>query len=184
MTTFSLAVHALKNTARAHLGVALMALGLTAGTATAAPLDAYAEGVVDTSAAQAFAAFTTKAGLESWMVAKAEVDWRIGGLIRTRYKGDGDIGDEHTIDNQILSYDEPRMYSMRIAKPPKGFPFMGAFQSVWSVVYFEALGPQKTKISIRMLGFNESEESQKMRAFFVRGNQYTIDQLVAKTAPK
>ena len=51
------------------------------------------------------------------MVAMAEVDWRIGGSIRTRYKADG---------------------------------------------------------------FSEDDESQKMREFFLPGNQYTLDKLGGK----
>lgn len=161
-----------------YLALALLAAWSVA--AMAAPHEAYSEGSVDADAQQAWDALTTKAGLESWMVAKAEVDWRIGGLLRTRYGADGALGDEGTIENQILSFDAPRMYSLRIAKPPKGFPFMAAYQSVWSVVYFDALGPGRTRVSIRMLGFSDEEESQKMRAFFLRGNQYTLDKLAEK----
>lgn len=142
--------------------------------------EAYSEAVVDAPLAQVWNAFTTKDGVESWMVAHAEIDFRVGGMMRTHYRKEGVIGDEGTIENAVLSYDPQRMFSMRIAKTPKGFPFPKAWQSTWSVVYFEALGENKTKVSIRMLGYTEDEESQKMRAFFLRGNQYTLDQLVAR----
>jgi uncharacterized protein YndB with AHSA1/START domain len=148
--------------------------------AWAAPHEAYNEAVIATSQAEAWAAFTTRQGLESWMVAKAQVDLRLGGLLRTRYAADGEIGDDATIDSQLLSFDAPRMYSTRIAKPPKGFPFPNAWKDVWTVVYFESLGPASTKVSVRMLGYTDDEESQKMRAFFQRGNQYTLDKLAAK----
>ena len=151
--------------------------------AHAAPTSAYSEAVINASPAQTWQALTTKEGMESWMVAKAEVDFRIGGLLRTRYAADGVIGDDGTIDNLLLSYDPQRMYSMRIAKPPKGFPFSQAWKSVWSVVYFENAGPAGTKVSIHMLGYTDDEESQKMREFFQRGNQYTLDRLAAKFKP-
>jgi len=158
----------------------IFGLVLNAGYATATQGDAYSETIVDATQVATWNALTTKAGLESWMVSKAEVDWRIGGLIRTHYQKDGVIGDEGTIENVILSFDAPRMYSVRIVKVPKGFPFTNSYQSVWSVVYLESLGPSKTKVSIRMLGFNDEDESQKMRDFFLRGNQYTIDHLAEK----
>ncbi len=142
--------------------------------------EAYGEAIVDAPVAQVWHAFTTREGVESWMVAHAEVDFRVGGLVRTTYRKEGVIGDEGTIENAVLSFDPQRMFSMRIAKYPKGFPFVNAYKSTWSVVYFEPLGDNKTKVSIRMLGYTEDEESQKMRAFFVRGNQYTLDQLAAK----
>ena len=160
----------------------LLALSGSFG-AYAAPNSAYSEAVVAASQADAWNAFTTKEGVESWMVARAEVDFRIGGLMRTRYAADGTIGDDATIDNMILSFDPLKMYSMRIAKPPKGFPFPNAWKPVWSVVYFDKLGASSTKISIHMLGFGDDEESQKMREFFVRGNQYTLDKLAAKFKP-
>ena len=83
----------------------------------------------------------------------------------------------------MLSFDPQRMYSVRIAKYPKGFPFIQAYKSVWSVIYFEPVGADKTRASIRMLGYSDDEESQKMREFFVRSNQYTLDQLAAKYRP-
>lgn len=149
----------------------------------AVPTEAYSEAIVDAPLAQAWDAFTTKAGLESWIVAKAEVDFRVGGVLRTRYAKDGEIGDEHTIEQAVLSFDPQRMYSVRISKIPKGFPFTSAYKSTWSVIYFEPLGDARTKVSIRMLGYTDDEESQKMREFFVRGNQYTLDALVAKYKP-
>ncbi len=157
---------------------------LLATRALAAPHEAYSEAVVAAPAEQAWRAFTSKEGLESWMVAKADVDWRLGGLLRTRYAADGPIGDDATISNELLSYDPLRMYSMRIAKPPKGFPFPTAWKTVWSVVYFEPLGAGSTRVSIRMLGYTDDEESQKMREFFLRGNQYTLDKLAARFKPQ
>lgn len=53
------------------------------------------------------------------------------------------------------------MYSVCIAKYPKGFPFTKAYKSVWSVIYFEPVGADKTRVSIRMLGYTDDEELQK-----------------------
>lgn len=153
---------------------------LLGASVAAAPNEAYSEAVIDASAQQAWDAFTTKAGLESWMVAKADVDLRVGGMMRTRYASEGELGDEHTIHNQILSLDAPRSYSVRIAKPPKDFPFMNAYPAVWSAVVFDPVSPDKTRVSIRMQGFGQDEEAQKMRSFFLRGNQYTLDKLAQK----
>jgi uncharacterized protein YndB with AHSA1/START domain len=161
----------------------LAAFACAASLAAAAPGEAFSEALVDAPPAQVWDAFTTRAGMESWMVAHAEVDVRVGGKLRTHYRKEGVIGDEGTIENSILSLDPPHMLSTRIARTPKGFPFPNAWQSVWSVIYFEPAGAGRTRVSIRMLGYTEDEESQKMREFFLRGNQYTLDQLVAKYRP-
>jgi len=164
----------LRNTALA------LCLCLIAVNAVAAPGEAVSEAVIDAPPADVWKSFTTKEGAESWMVAKAEIDLKNGGLMRTHYSKDGVLGDDGTIDNIFLSLDPGRMYSMRIAKPPAKFPFKSAWQSVWTVVYFESVGNDKTRVLIRMLGYTDDEESQKMREFFLRGNQYTLDKLAEK----
>lgn len=142
------------------------------------------EAVVEAPVEQVWAAFTTKEGLESWMVAHAEVDLRIGGKWRTHYRKEGVLGDEGTIEHDYLSYDPGRMISFHTVKVPKGFPFKEAITRMWSVVYFEPAGAGRTKVALRCLGFTQDEDSQKMRAFFERGNKFTMNELVAKFRKK
>ena len=47
---------------------------------------------------------------------------------------------------------------------------------------FEAVDAARTKVTIRMLGFTESPASQRMRQFFVDGNQRTLDGLAKAAA--
>lgn len=122
-------------------------------------------------------AFTTKEGQESWQVSHAEIDLRIGGLMRTNYAKEGRIGDENTINNQILSYDPERMFSIRIVQPPQNFPFKKAAENVWTVVYFEPVDSQRTKVTVSMLGWEDTDESRKMREFFTTGNKWVLDKL-------
>ncbi len=50
---------------------------------------------------------------------------------------------------------------------------------MWTVVYFEDAGEGKTKVTVVGLGFTDDEESQKLRAFFQRGNDITLQGLQA-----
>ncbi len=142
------------------------------------------EGVVAAPVGEVWAAFTTEKGQESWMVAHSEVELKIGGRMRTHYDPKGVLGDSKTIENEIISYDPERMLSIRVSKTPEGFPFPNAIKSMWTVVYFEATGPQTTRVRIVSLGFGDDEESKKMRAFFDRGNAYTLRKLQERFAPK
>lgn len=142
------------------------------------------EGIVAAPVKDVWLAFTTKKGQESWMVAHSEVDLKVGGLMRTNYDPKGRIGDSKTIENMIISYDPERMLSMRVTKPPEGFPFPNAVMNMWTVIYFEAVGPQSTRVRFVGLGFGADEESVKMRAFFDRGNAYTLKQLQERFAQK
>ncbi len=142
------------------------------------------EGVVDAPPKNVWAAFTTKEGQESWMVAHSEVELKVGGLMRAHYDPKGAIGDPRTIENTIISYDPGRMLSIRVTKAPEGFPFPNAVKGMWTVIYFEAAGPRATRVRFVGLGFGGDEESKKMRSFFDKGNAYTLKKLQERFAPK
>ena len=134
-------------------------------------------GVVAAPRSEVWKAFTTSKGAESWMVAHADIDLKIGGLMRAHYDPKGELGDEQTIENTILSFDPERMYSIKNTKAPKTFPFPKAIQSMWTVVYFDDAGEGKTRVTVVGLGFTDDEESQKLREFFQRGNEVTMQRL-------
>jgi uncharacterized protein YndB with AHSA1/START domain len=141
------------------------------------------EGEVAGSIDEVGSAFTTKAGLESWMVGHAEIDLKVGGLMQTLYDPKGKIGDPATIENTIMSYDPKRMLSIKVSKPPAKFPFPTAIKSMWTVIYFEPVSPNVTRVREVSLGFGDDEESKKMKAFFEFGNSYTLKKLQEKFAP-
>jgi uncharacterized protein YndB with AHSA1/START domain len=132
------------------------------------------EGVVDAPVDSVWNAFTTTAGLESWMAAHASFDLRIGGTMQTVYAPEATLGDASTIENTILAYEPKRMLAIRVSKAPAGFPFPNAIGSMWTVVYFEAIDARKTGIREVSMGFGADEESQRMRQFFDRGNAFTM----------
>lgn len=133
---------------------------------------------------QVWTAYTTKAGLESWMVAHAEIDLKVGGKMRTQYNPNGTLADGRGIENTILSYEPMRMLSLKVSKAPQGFPFPNAITKMWSVIYFEAQGDKTTRVRGVSLGFGDDEESMKMREFFNRGNAITLEHLQKRFAPK
>jgi uncharacterized protein YndB with AHSA1/START domain len=132
--------------------------------------------VVDASRAAVWKAFTTEE-VAKWMVAHANIDLKIGGLMRTHYDPKGKLGDMGTIENTILCFDPERMFAIRNTKAPMKFPFPKAIQAMWTVVYFEDADGGKTRVTVVGNGFGDDEEAQKMRAFFQRGNDYTVQQL-------
>jgi hypothetical protein len=61
---------------------------------------------------------------------------------------------------------------------------MDAAKETWSIFYFAKVSDSKTKITIVGLGYNDSEQSVKMRAFFKPANKYSMDQLKAALEKK
>lgn len=140
------------------------------------------DAIIDAPVDGVWAAFTTKEGLESWMVAYADIDLRVGGKMRTHYSREGWLGDGNTIENTILSLEPPRMLSLKATKPPEGFPFKTAIESMWTVVRFDDLGADRTRVTVTSMGFGDDDESKKMREHFDKGNAWTVEKLRAKFA--
>jgi uncharacterized protein YndB with AHSA1/START domain len=133
--------------------------------------------VVEASAETVWTAWTTGDGLRAWLAPHAEIDLRLGGLMRTNYNKQGTLGDPQTIENTILSFEPGRMLSIRVTKFAPDFPFPNAVGDMWTVIYLEPAGEGRTRVRVVGLGFRTDEESQRMRTFFDRGNAVTLRQL-------
>lgn len=129
-------------------------------------------------------AWTTNEGIRSWMVASGTVDLRVGGAYRTSYTKGDDLTGPNTIVNTILAYDPLRMISIKNTKAPDSFPFKSAIVRTWTVIYFREIDPKHTEVMIRMNGFDPTEESAKMKEFFVFGNRASMDALILKFAKR
>ena len=142
------------------------------------------EAIVDAPVDAVWAALTTNEGQESWNVAHAEIDLRIGGKMCTHYDAKGRIGDPNTIENTILCFEPKRMLAIQVINPPEKFPYKNAIKTMWTVLYFEDAGTSRTRVRLVGTGYGTDEESQKLRNFFDRGNAYTLQKLQEKFAAK
>lgn len=135
------------------------------------------EGVIAAPVAAVWAAWTTTEGLKSWLAPQADIDLKVDGLMRANYQAGSSLEDKTTIVNRVLSYEPGRMLSIRVARAPEGFPFPNAIKSMWTVMYFDKVSETETRMRVVSLGFGPDDESQKMRAFFEKGNAFTLQQL-------
>lgn len=135
------------------------------------------EGVVPATKAEVWKVLATSEGYKALGPALAEVDLRVGGTIRSRYRADGTLGDSETIENLILAYEPPTMIALRIQKPPTTFPFKEAWKAPWTVITLTAVDGGHTRVRVASLGYGNDDESLAMRRFFESGNQQTIEAL-------
>lgn len=135
------------------------------------------EGVIPAPIDEVWKVLSTSEGYKALGPALAEVDLRIGGIIRSRYRSDGTLGDAETIENVILAYEPPTMIAMRIHKTPASFPFKEAWKKPWTVTTLTPLEGGRTHMRATSLGYGDDEESLAMRRFFEAGNQQTIETL-------
>lgn len=133
------------------------------------------EADVNGPVAEVWKVFSTADGFKKLGVAQCEFDLRIGGLIRTHYDPNGVLGDDGTIENEVLAYEPERMIAIRIHQPPKGFPFAPeTWKNTWSVITLTDLGAGRTHVRIAGMGYTDSPDSRKMREFFAGGNAWVM----------
>ena len=157
------------------LALLLCVLAARLHAASAEPV--VTEGLVNAPVDAVWKAFTEKAVIEKWIVAKTEIELKVGGTWKTSYRKDSDLNDDTSIHHTILAYDPDRMLAFRTIRIPKGFPYP-AVTNTWTVVYFEPAGAGKTRVTERMMGLEDDEQGRGMRAFFDRGNKSEFDALV------
>lgn len=159
------------------LTCALLLLNTAARAAELPPLTH--EIVLNAPAEKVWSAFSTAEGYKLWGVAQVDIDFRVGGKIRTTYSADGKLGDAGTIEQTILAYEPMRMIAFSVSKCPEGFPFPNAITKTWNVAYIEDLGGGRTRLTLKGMGYDDSEESKKMREFFDAGNAWSMQKLRA-----
>lgn len=168
-------------TALIGLVLGLLAL-LTRPAAAAEPQ--VTEGFVNATTAEVWRLFTTSEGYKLTGAALAEVDLRIGGLIRSHYNPQAQLGDAETIVNEILAFEPERMLAIRIKQPPASFPYKDAAADTWTVIYMNPAGDNMTQVRIVGLGYSDAPQSQAMRKFFAEGNRWTLDHIAKRYWPK
>jgi uncharacterized protein YndB with AHSA1/START domain len=134
------------------------------------------EGVIPAPIEAVWEVLSTSDGYRALGPALADVELRVGGTIRSRYRADGKLGDAETIENVILAYEPPTMIALRIQKVPATFPFKEVWSKPWTVMTLTPVAGG-THLRVASLGYGTDEESSAMRRFFEAGNQQTIETL-------
>jgi uncharacterized protein YndB with AHSA1/START domain len=158
--------------------LALVALLPVSASRAAEPL--VNEAIINAPVTEVWRLFTTAEGMQSWLAARADVDLRVGGLMRTRYSDDGPLGDAKTIVNRVLSFEPERMLSIQVDSAPDDFEFRDSVGRMWTVIYFQPLEPGMTNVRIVGMGFGDDDTSRRMRAYFDKGNASALEQLQKK----
>ncbi len=148
--------------------------------------------VVPVSADSAWTLWTTNAGLEAFLVEKANVDLRLGGSFELYFSMASPVGQRGSEDCAILSFLPGRMLSFEWNAPPS-FPSRRDGERTWVVVEFEPLAPDRpaadsgvtpaapaaaqTRITLTHLGWGEGEDWDSLYAYFDRAWGLVLDAL-------
>jgi len=160
------------------------AVFLSAALGAPAPRTQVTDAEIAAPVAEVWNLLATKEGLESWCVAHAEVDLRIGGRILTHYRPEGRLGDDGTIVQTVLAFEPERMLAVRVERPPAGFPYPQAVTRVWHVLTLAPLEGGRTRVRETGVGYGASAEDDGLFQFFETGNARVMVDLQARAARK
>lgn len=142
-------------------------------------------GIVHAPAEEVFHSFTTPEGIvKAWGVAKARVDFRVGGQIRTAYRPDADLDSPGAIVNTILAYEPGRMLSFKSTAPEGAPDWLRAIcDSGWWVIRLEPIAPDRTRYTETGMGFKDGPLFDRAYEFFKQGNASTLKHMQDAFAP-
>jgi uncharacterized protein YndB with AHSA1/START domain len=138
------------------------------------------EFIVNVSLDSVWNAYTTEKGWESWAVPLAEIDWKVGGIIRTTYNINGVIGDSTTIVNHIINYVPHKIITLQ-AEITDNFPdFMKEeAEDFYNIIYFEKADEGKTTVTSYGIGYKNNEKYLSLMQFFISANKKTYKNLIS-----
>jgi uncharacterized protein YndB with AHSA1/START domain len=126
------------------------------------------EVVVPAKVEDVWAAFTTQAGLTTWLWPDVTVDLREGGGWIVHYPGGGTGG------GTIVSFKPQRQLVMHAMAPPQ-FPEVRSTGTT-AVFGFEAVG-EKTRVTLTQTGWKAGKEWDAAYEYLAKGNAQLLEQL-------
>lgn len=182
MRTASTRAHTMNNVIAGIMCGMSLALALSGAASAARTLEH--ETVVDAPVEEVWRMFTTSEGARQWMAPKIEIDFRVGGTIRSSYHPDSTLDDEHTIVNRILTYEPLRMMSIQNEQAPAGFADAELFQQTWSVMLFNPVDDERTRVRFVGLNYGEGPKWDALYKHFEQGNQHLLNVLQQQLAER
>ncbi len=140
------------------------------------------EAVIDAPAAEVWRLFATSEGLGSWLAPVAAIDLRPGGMWESSYDRGARLGDPGNIRNRVIALEPERMLAIQVAGAPPGFPHADLVGELATVIEFELVDANRTRVRVSMLGYRAGDGFDALYRHFEWGNAYTLDALGARIA--
>ena len=137
------------------------------------------EVIVPVGKEEAWQLFTKDEQLMRWMAPQAHIELKPEGYILTNYDKTKPLTDSSSIKLNILNYVQGELMTLKVNLNDN---FSKSVQkedeNLLEVIQFESIGPKETMIISSMFGWGEGEDWNKTYDFFVKGNQWTYEQLI------
>jgi len=90
------------------------------------------------------------------------------------------LGDAGNIRNRVIAFTPERSLIIQVAGAPPNFPHADLVGELVTVIEFEAVNADQTRVRVTMLGYREGEGFDALYRHFEWGNAYTLDALAAR----
>lgn len=135
--------------------------------------------VVDASLDDVWRAFTTRDGLEAWMAPVVDVDFRLGGTLKSHYDPAAEIGHPGTVTITYVNYVPQHLLTLRSDPDQWPVEIRGDVEHTYEVIEIEPLDEGRTRIVSWGIGYGDSPAWNELLDFFVKGNAWSYG-LLAK----
>ncbi len=122
--------------------------------------------VVDAGVEQVWSAWTTDAGVTSFFAPASNIDLRVGGPYEIFFDPLAEPGRRGADGAAVLAFQGGKMLSFTWSAPPH----MPEIRKQWThvVVRFFAVGPERTRVSLRHDGWGEGDKWDEAFEYFSR----------------
>jgi len=126
---------------------------------------------VDVAPSKVWLAFTTDAGLQSWVAPVVHVTTGNDGIMEASYLPTSKIGDPDNIRNRIIAYIPDHLLVFHNEHAPKNGPFkQDMITKIRTIVELQDLGDGRTRIIESGVGYGEGTDFDTMYEHFRSGN--------------
>ncbi|NEW84368.1 MAG: hypothetical protein GZ094_18655 [Mariniphaga sp.] len=123
--------------------------------------------------------FTTDDKLKKWIAPVAHIELKSGGSIVTNYDSTKTLLDSSSIHLPIIGYIEKELLVLKVLLNnhfPEGV--RNTDQNLQEFIQFIKVDDNHTKIVSSMIGWGEGSDWDKTYNFFVKGNEWTYQELL------
>jgi len=121
---------------------------------------------VEATPLEAWEAWTTVEGLQSFLAPKVRMQLRLGGPFEAYFDPEAPKGLRGSEGMKVLSYVPEEMLSFTWTAPPEYPEVRG--QKTWVVVQFEQVAPRRMRIALTHLGWREGGQWDDVFHYFTR----------------
>lgn len=122
--------------------------------------------------------FTMDEQLKKWIAPLAHIELKTGGFILTNYDSTKSLSDSSSIRPGIINYIEKELLTLKVTLNNNfAMSVRNEDGNLQELIQFTEVGHGKTKIISSMIGWGNGPEWDKMYIFFVKGNEWTYEEM-------